>query len=94
MHSLCHELLDLNLIFQICNPFFLIKLFKQIVIQGNSSRRGHHKHLRSDHTQTSNNTTILYYHEAKKSSFEGTFPNHVEGENVHNQSLDETEDHR
>ena len=61
---------------------------------GPAQRRGHHKHLRSDHTQTSSNTTILYYHEAKKSSFEETDPNLIEEDNVPNLSPDEEGDNR
>jgi len=57
--------------------------------KGPAQRRGHHKHLRSDHTQTSSNTTILYYHEAKKSSFEETDPNLIEEDNVPNLSPEE-----
>ena len=32
------------------------------------------KHYKSDHTQTSQNTTILYYHERTKASLDDTTP--------------------
>ena len=37
-------------------------------------RRRRPKIYKSDHTQTSQNSTILYYHERKKSSLEDTIP--------------------
>ena len=38
------------------------------------SRQKGSKHYKSDHTQTSQNTTILYYHESKKTSFDEAIP--------------------
>ena len=39
-----------------------------------SRQKGSSKHYKSDHTQTSQNTTILYYHESKKISFDDVIP--------------------
>ena len=41
---------------------------KTVSVAASSRRKG--KHYKSDHTQTCQNTTILYYHESKKSSFD------------------------
>ena len=46
---------------------FQFSMYSKTISAG-SRRKG--KHYKSDHTQTCQNTTILYYHESKKSSFD------------------------